>query len=54
MSVEKKVNDPSAEAEFIIGRAEKYLNRGNLKETVNSLASDIKDSQSLNEMQKIL
>ena len=36
----------------IVSRAQEYINKGNLKEAVISIASDIKDDPTLDDMQK--
>jgi len=41
-------------SEFIIERAQSYVNRGNLKEAVASLASDINDSEIYEGLKKAL
>ena len=43
---------PKNKSEFIIGRAEKYIAGGNLKEAIISIGSDINDDSTLDDAQK--
>ena len=54
MNVEKTGSDSpkKIKSEFVIGRAEKYINQGNLKEAVISIGSDINDDPTFDDTQK--
>ena len=54
MSIEKMGGDSPKKnkSDFIIGRAEKYIRQGNLKEAVISIGSDINDDPTLDDIQK--